>query len=937
MKSSINLRKALDQLMSYCGFDENAIRNTNFKSSMDAYVRSSSNGATPLADLLSYEIFDSNNDIFINQGGACGFFFEITPIVGSNEGIEKNLTLFFNDELPDGGYLQFLIIAGHDVSNILNLWEEGRTDGGESIERITNYRKWFTQNLAKDFASADDGRLARNFRTFVTYSENSPATTKSIDTLIKFQKKLGNKLKTEKLSPRLMDASDLIQIGRDLLQMEVGGTKGRSKYDPYNSLSNQICNPLTPLEVMQDSIKHISSDLESRIFYPKELPDSFSLSEMISLLGSNEKVIPGRFVISYSLAANLGSSGSSKLISQGYRSIHASERDYTRHDVGAKEEAREWREIINIHKKGERFLTENMLVMITAPSSDIDIAEELLKSLWNAEDWKLGVNTNLQLVSLISMLPMMQSSMWKSLSFFKLTRNALSGEVVAKLPIQGEWRGVPKSGVLMMGRRGQLFNFNPYYRIGGGGNYNISMMAPSGSGKSFFLQELATSMIAQDTSVFIMDIGASYKNLCHLLGGEMVRFNSSNKTSLNPFASLSNSGASYIKAIELLGYNRDFITISEITGLSLEQIAALSMGRKEADSFIKEQEGIEILEIKHDEGQNNNTSSSQSHFVTKDSIIYAKAMLSSMCAVTGHPREEAIIERAIHLGITKYGTNLDITKLAKILETLTDRKGEKIEGAAKLADSLYPYTEHGIHGRFFKSSKDEARFDSMLTVFEFEELVNDAPLLSVVLQVILMQITMQFLCGDRTRTFMIIVDEAWMVMDFLASLLERFVRTVRKYGGSVVICTQDLSSFQKGTSQSAILESSTWKLILQQKEEGVAAFAKEESYRPYLNLIRSVRKCSNNKFSEVLFDTNGAKVVGRLVTDPYSTAIYSTESEDYAFLMKEERLGTSKHEAILKLSKKYGKLPECSATSSISRETRKELKVSATQIKMEAK
>jgi hypothetical protein len=42
------------------------------------------------------------------------------------------------------------------------------------------------------------------------------------------------------------------------------------------------------------------------------------------------------------------------------------------------------------------------------------------------------------------------------------------------------------------------------------------------------------------------------------------------------------------------------------------------------------------------------------------------------------------------------------------------------------------------------------------------------PLLAVVLQIVLMQITMQFLCGDRTRRFMLVVDEAWMILDYAA-------------------------------------------------------------------------------------------------------------------------------------------------------------------------
>ncbi len=161
---------------------------------------------------------------------------------------------------------------------------------------------------------------------------------------------------------------------------------------------------------------------------------------------------------------------------------------------------------------------------------------------------------------------------------------------------------------------------------------------------------------------------------------------------------------------------------------------------------------------------------------------------------------------------------------------------------------------------------------------------------------------------------MLIVDEAWLILDFAASFLERFARTVRKYGGSLGVCTQDLSSFSnicgKRKSQAAVLECSTWKLILQQKEEGVASFSASESYKKFAPLIASVKKCSQNKYSEILINTDGATVVGRLATDAYSTVMFSTEDTDFKFLMEKERKGLTKHEAIMALSKKYGILPE---------------------------
>ena len=548
---------------------------------------------------------------------------------------------------------------------------------------------------------------------------------------------------------------------------------------------------------------------------------------------------------------------------------------------------------------------ESFVIMLNTREEEAEIAEEMLVSIYNSYDWKLDPCKDIQRVASLCMLPMMQASYFRSMKFFRLTRYALSGEIVAKLPIHGEWKGGPASGVLLFGRRGQLFNFNPYKRIGGGGNYNICMMAPSGSGKSFLLQELVQSMLALDTAVFVLDIGASYKNICALQKGEMVRFNHQTNISLNPFATLSNSGARYAKARALLKKGYPIAEVVTITGLTLEKIEALNLGMRSGKDPMKEMDSIEIIEIK-------SADKKKLHFVSKDSIIYAKSMLASMCCVTGQARGEALIEKAIIKGVTIHGNDLDITDLIKVLAGLEDDHGNIIDEAASMADSLYPYSSEGIHGRFFKKG-GEASFKKMLTVFEFEELQNDKPLLGVVLQVILMQITMQFLCGDRSRKFMLVVDEAWMILDFAASFLERFARTVRKYGGSLVVCTQDLGSFDNtcGTrkAQNAILESSTWKLILQQNSDGLKTFGANENYRKILPLIESIRKCSSNKFSEVMIRTDGTTVVGRLACDAFSTSIFSTESEDFKFLREKEKEGMKMEDAVLELSKKYGGVP----------------------------
>lgn len=153
-----------------------------------------------------------------------------------------------------------------------------------------------------------------------------------------------------------------------------------------------------------------------------------------------------------------------------------------------------------------------------------------------------------------------------------------------------------------------------------------------------------------------------------------------------------------------------------------------------------------------------------------------------------------------------------------------------------------------------------------MTVFEFEEIKNDPKLLSIVLQILLMEVTNQFLTGNRQTPFMIIVDETWMLLDFAASFFAAFVRTVRKYGGSLVICVQNFMDLHKTVDHQTILENSTWTIT-------------------------------------------GVTVIGRLVLDDYSQALYSTDPSDFNFLRQKTAQGISLDEAVEQLAlKKKGKI-----------------------------
>ena len=815
-----NLKSIYAGIAKACGLAEN-VESENTSTIVDKILT----GTFALDDYLSYRYFDEENNLFLSDGNICGFMLEISPIVGVDDSVHKNLSHFFNDELPEYSYLQFLLVASHDVEDILSRWQEARTNSSPLLDKITKRRAQFVRERATSFG-VSDGRIARDYRIFVSFSQIIDTKNNTKSGITSFRDSFINKLESLQLAPRTCDAIDLIRLVRTMLQMELS-TNTSASYNPLELLSKQIVSPSVMQGIEDDRINHPSSGLVSRIYHIKELPLEFSLAETINLFGDSTRSsmgIPARFIISYSVSSNISKSGSAMITARGKKVIEASEKWYSNGNRDLKREAAEWQDINDrVTSNGERLLTEHWSLMITSTNASIDIVSQNLINLYNNNNFRLGVSSNLQLPSLLSMLPMQQGLMWNILDKFKLTRLVLSKEVIARLPIHAEWKGVPKSGVLLHARRGQLFNFNPFYKISSG-NYNICIFAPSGGGKSVFLQELAVSLMAQNTRMFILDIGQSFANICTLLDGEIIQFGRNAPFSLNPFASF-------------------------YKGMSPD----------DKDEFLK----------------------------------CTKGLLEVMCGVGDDARGSAELEKAIVAALVQNNYKLDISSFAKFLE---DSDSVILQ---KYGATLYPYTNEGLYGKYFSGTK-QATFKRLITVFEFEEIKNDPKLLSIVLQILLMEVTNQFLTGDRQTPFMIIVDEAWMLLDFATSFFAAFVRTVRKYGGSLVICVQNFMDLHKTQEHRTILENSTWTILLKQDEKGLGAFKESEAFKEMIPLIKSI-SLSPNKYAEALLYTTGVTVVGKLVLDDYSKALFSTDPSDFNFLKNKTKEGISLDEAVEQL------------------------------------
>ena len=211
----------------------------------------------------------------------------------------------------------------------------------------------------------------------------------------------------------------------------------------------------------------------------------------------------------------------------------------------------------------------------------------------------------------------------------------------------------------------------------------------------------------------------------------------------------------------------------------------------------------------------------------------------------------------------------------------------------------------GRDGRFFEG-KSTVDFKSQLVVVDLEELKERKDLQSVIVQMVIVNITNQMFLGDRKTPFNIVFDEAWDMLRGKQSgvFIETLARRLRKYRGSLVVGTQSINDFFVNPGAQAAFDNSDWMCLLSQKPESIEYLKKTDrlSLTPQKEALLKSVKTKQGEYAEVMITGSNGYAVGRLILDPFSNLLYSTKAEDYAAIQHLRLRGFSLSDAIDRLN-----------------------------------
>lgn len=294
-------------------------------------------------------------------------------------------------------------------------------------------------------------------------------------------------------------------------------------------------------------------------------------------------------------------------------------------------------------------------------------------------------------------------------------------------------------------------------------------------------------------------------------------------------------------------------------------------------------------------------------------------MLLPLIAQMASPREPltnytySALSGAIKRVWDQHGRGARITHVYELLTSgkLDDHR-EHDSDLTRLALALEPYTRKGIYASYFEGDAN-IEFHKDLVVLELEELKSKKDLQAVVLQLMMYKITQEMYL-DRSRKKLCIIDEAWDLMGNSSSsgFIESGYRRARKYGGSFGTITQSVEDYYKNEATKAAINNADWLFLLRQKPESISRLGTEgklhidEWMKRQLTSIRT----EHHLYSEIFVNSPMGNGVGRLILDPFTMLLYSTQASDFEAIKTLTAQGLSIADAIRKILTQRGVLVE---------------------------
>ncbi len=428
-----------------------------------------------LAEMLPYDSYDSTTGLYNNQRSV-GFMLLLSPLTGADATIADTFNSLITEKIPAGSFVQLSTWASPKIAPKLDPWVKAR---GESplFKKIAGARAAHFKQGAFTSLTGALPFLARNFYCLCTISQPLASNREAqCHSLTQLREEMISSLKNHGLLVQDLSIHGFLSLLSDLLYPSHTTVPTAKRWQPDLTLSDHFINREGHHRVNKNylNVDNAGEAHQIRCLSVDEYPNEWALVGMSSLIGdmfNSWQQYPCPFLLSlnfhildsrHSLRANLKSDRTARLANS---------------KLGKwvpllRETYQDW-EYTKGRLAKRDCLVESLfqVVLFTTPEAGVS-AENSAKGLFRAKGWRLNNDTYLQLPSFLSALPMTWAEgLYQDLKRWRRLKTLPSHSAVQLLPVFGESMGMANPGLLLLGRRGQLFFWDNHDEVNE--NYNV--------------------------------------------------------------------------------------------------------------------------------------------------------------------------------------------------------------------------------------------------------------------------------------------------------------------------------------------------------------------------------------------------------------------------------------------------------------------------------
>ncbi len=495
----------------------------------------------PLSELLPYLAYDDVSKAFILDHGV-GFVYECSPLPYPDSAMVSTLRGLLESSFPPGTSLQVNLYTSRKILSHLDSYVMFRenTHGNSIFSDLARQRSEFLlSGVNESLFKGCDIRI-REFRLIISVLIPCAHTPQAIDNILKntlptLKETVYQAMNTAGLAPEDLGPEEFINVLSELLNPG-HSIKDDLHYDPRMPIKDQVVYADTEVEVGSEGL--IIDGHHVRSFTVKQYPREWDVSGTINYTGDlyqNVKQIGCPFMLTLNCEYPEQVGARREIQKKSMMASYQAFGDFAKWLPKAAMKKQQFDTFTTALENGEYPFYGYMSLFIYArDEAEAAAMTGICQSLYRGIGFILQEDFYIMLPLFLQSLPMSyQAGAQRDL---RRRRTLTTANLAELAPMQSDWRGTGRPVISLVSRRGQLQFVDTFSNRRGG--YSGVVCASTGSGKSFFINEMIVSYLGLGAKVWVIDVGRSYEKLCSFLDGDFLVFDTATSINVNPFSSV---------------------------------------------------------------------------------------------------------------------------------------------------------------------------------------------------------------------------------------------------------------------------------------------------------------------------------------------------------------------------------------------------------------